>query len=198
MINRRQMLLLLDTVPVLKMVGCSGDGGNQAASCTPLILTDEHDCALCGMTIVNYPGPKAQACLRDGRILPFCSVHDMLSWAWQPESAPAISLLMVHDLSRTSWHEPADDAWMPAEDAIYVIGHDQPGAMGHSPAPFSSRPDAKAFSERHGGRLFAYADLNFENFRGDQPPRQHSMPQMQEHQQDHQHQHQMQHGQDHG
>lgn len=166
MAKRRDVLLLLAGLPVLSLVGCGGDGGAAADACSPAVLTDDHDCALCGMTVIRHPGPKAQACLRDERVLPFCSVHDMLSWAWQPESGPRIRELYVHDLSRTDWHQPADDAYMLAKDAVYVVGHDQRGAMGHSPAPFSSRTDAEVFAETYGGRLLAFDELNWETFRG--------------------------------
>ncbi|MCC5857917.1 MAG: nitrous oxide reductase accessory protein NosL [Ectothiorhodospiraceae bacterium] len=164
--TRRNVLFLLAGLPALSLFGCGGDGGSAADACSPIRLTDDHDCALCGMTVIRHPGPKAQACLRDGRVLPFCSVHDMLSWAWQPESGPSIRVLYVHDLSLTGWNQPSDDAYVPAEEAVYVVGHDQRGAMGHSPAPFSDRGDAEAFAEAHGGDLLAYDELNWDTFRG--------------------------------
>ncbi len=164
--TRRQMLVLLASLPALKLVGCGSDDNAAAVACSPIRLTDDHDCALCGMTVIRHPGPKAQACLRDGRVLPFCSVGDMFSWAWQPESGPSINALYVHDLSLTGWDEPDDDAYMAADQALYVVGHDQLGAMGHSPAPFSRRADAESFAEAHGGHLLAYDELNWDTFRG--------------------------------
>jgi copper chaperone NosL len=164
--TRRQMLALLASLPALKLVGCGSDDTTVAEGCSPIRLTDEHECALCGMTVIRHPGPKGQACLRDGRVLPFCSVHDMLSWAWQPESAPNINALYVHDLSRTGWEEPSDDNYMEAEQAVYVVGHDQRGAMGHTPAPFSERADAEAFAAEHGGSLLAFDELDWDTFRG--------------------------------
>ncbi len=160
MTTRREILCLLGALPVLSLVGCGESGRDAAADCSPLILTDEHECALCGMTIVRFPGPKGQACRRDGRQLAFCSVSDMLSWAWQPESGPNIAALYVHNLSHTDWDEPSDEHWMDADKAWYVVGHDQQAAMGHSPAPFSSRDDAEAFAERHGGQLFEFDVLD--------------------------------------
>jgi copper chaperone NosL len=162
--TRRQVLMLLAGLPTVTLMAC-GDRDTAAIACTPIRLTDDHDCHLCGMTIVRYPGPKGQACLRDGRILTFCSVHDLLAWAWQPESAPAIASLHVHDLSRTSWESPSDEAYTDAHAAVYVVGHDQQGAMGHSPAPFSGESDARAFAERHGGHLVAFAGLDFDSLR---------------------------------
>ncbi|MCC5809813.1 MAG: nitrous oxide reductase accessory protein NosL [Ectothiorhodospiraceae bacterium] len=168
MATRRQMLCLMAVLPALKLVGCGSDAGDPAA-CSPVRIADDHDCALCGMTINHYPGPKAQACLRDGRVLPFCSVRDMLSWAWQPESAPRIRVLYVHDLSRTDWDQPADEAYVDASHAYYVVGHQRRGAMGHSPAPFSGQEDAQSFADAHGGRLLAYAELDWETLQAADP-----------------------------
>lgn len=173
MATRRQMLGLLASLPLLKLAGCDAQQGQAANSCSPLLMTDEHDCHLCGMTAVNHPGPKGQACLRDGGQRVFCSVHDMLSWAWQPESAPAISALYVHDLSRTGWESPAHEAWMPADKAVYVVGHNRRAAMGHSPASFSGVADAEAFAEAYGGRLLALSELDWDNFRGHMNPHDH-------------------------
>ncbi|OOG23702.1 NosL family protein [Thioalkalivibrio denitrificans] len=164
--TRRQVLTLLAALPTLSLVACGGDRETAATACSPILLTDEHECALCGMTVVRFPGPKGQACLRDGRVLPFCSVQDLLAWSWQPESVPAIEKLYVHDLSHTGWDEPSDEAYMDAQAAVYVIGHDQQGAMGHSPAPFSQRADAEAFAERHGGRVMDLDQINWDNLRG--------------------------------
>ncbi len=164
--TRRQLLALLASLPAVGLVGCGSDDAAVAENCSPIRLTDDHDCGLCGMTVIRHRGPKAQACLRDGRVLPFCSVHDMLSWAWQPESAPSINALYVHDLSNTGWDNPSDDHYMEAQQAVYVVGHDQRGAMGHTPAPFSQRDDAEAFASAHGGKLLAYDELDWDTFRG--------------------------------
>lgn len=169
MTTRRDILCFLGALPVLSLVGCGDSGDGAAANCSPIMLTDEHDCALCGMTIVRFPGPKGQACRRDGRQLTFCSVSDLLSWAWQPENAPNISGLFVHNLSETGWEEPSDDHWIDARDAWYVIGHDRRAAMGHSPAPFTRRDDAKDFAARHGGEVFQFDALDWDLLRGHAP-----------------------------
>ncbi len=163
MITRRKMLGMLAGIPALLVLGCEGNG--ERASCKAVQLHDEHDCALCGMTVVAHPGPKGQVCLRDGEILPFCSTGDLLSWAWQPESAPSIEQMYVHDLSLTGWDSPGDDAWMDAEEAWYVVGHERRGAMGKPPAPFSVREDAEAFAGEHGGRVYTYRDLDWDIIR---------------------------------
>ncbi|MCK8515835.1 nitrous oxide reductase accessory protein NosL [Methylonatrum kenyense] len=169
MFKRRQLLHLMAALPILGLAACRGGQETSSDDCSPLLLTEDHDCALCGMSVTHHTGPKGQACLRDGRVLPFCSVTDMLSWAWQPESANAVRGLRVHDLSRTDWDQPSEDAWMDAVEAVYVVGHGRRGAMGHSPAPFSSRADAERFASRHGGRLLAFDELDWEIHKGAEP-----------------------------
>ena len=166
--TRRHMLLFVAAVPAVGLLGCGSEDEITAADCAPAELNDGHECHLCGMTIVNHPGPKGQACLRDGRTLRFCSTRDLLSWAWQPESGPAIAALFVHDLSRTGWDEPSDDAWTGAKETVYVVGHDRRGAMGHTPASFSRRGDADAFTGEHGGRVLAFDELDWDTLR-DEP-----------------------------
>lgn len=161
MTTRRDIIAFLGALPLLSLTGC-GQGGDTAASCHSIALGDARSCALCGMTISRFPGPKGQACLDSNKTLGFCSTNDLLSWAWQPESKPRISALYVQDLSATGWKEPAADAWIRAEDAWYVTGHDRKGAMGHSPAPFSSKADAQAFASDHGGKVLAFSDLDWD------------------------------------
>ncbi len=163
MATRRQIISALVSLPAVMLAGCGNGSGGSATACSPIRITDGHDCALCGMTITHHPGPKAQACMRDGRVLPFCSVEDMLSWSWQPESQPNIRALYVHDLSLTDWDGPADDAYIEADRALYVVGHERRGSMGRPPAPFSDRADAEAFIAEHGGKLMAYRDLGWES-----------------------------------
>lgn len=160
MAERRDILAAMGAVSLLVLTGCGGEG--QRAECSPVALTDEHDCALCGMTITNFPGPKGWACLRDGSRAAFCSTSDLFSWAWQPESGPQIDGLRVHDLSLTEWDAPSDEVWMEAKDAWYVVGHDRRGAMGPPPAPFSEQADAEHFSREHGGDLYRYEELDME------------------------------------
>lgn len=166
MTTRRRILQGMALVPIVGLIGCGGHEEIGHDHCHVLALTDEHDCTLCGMTIVRHPGPKGQACLRDGEMLPFCSTSDMISWAWQPESAPSISALYVHDLSLTGWDNPSDEHWIRASEAWFVAGHDQRGAMGHAPAPFSVEFDAVQFADNHGGRVFTWDELDWDIIRG--------------------------------
>ncbi|QOC21920.1 nitrous oxide reductase accessory protein NosL [Wenzhouxiangella sp. AB-CW3] len=165
MTTRRQILQMLALLPAAGLIGCGQQAEVGHDHCRVLTLTDEHECTLCGMTIVRFPGPKGQACLRDGEMLPFCSTGDLISWAWQPESAPAIAALFMHDLSLTGWDDPSDEHWVRATEAWFVLGHDQRGAMGHAPAPFSVKQNAETFAGQHGGRIYTWDELDWDIMR---------------------------------
>ncbi len=68
----------------------------------------------------------------------------------------------MHDIGETSWQEPSDNAYIRAVDAWYVVGHDQPGAMGHTLASFGEQDQAKKFSDEHGGEVIRFEDIDLE------------------------------------
>lgn len=68
----------------------------------------------------------------------------------------------MHNIGETTWEAPADDAYTRAVDAWYVIGHDQPDAMGHTLASFAEQGPAKDFSDEHGGEVIRFDDIDLE------------------------------------
>ncbi len=74
----------------------------------------------------------------------FCSTLEMFVFLQQPENQAQLRHAYVHDVGVTPWEAPKDDAFIPAADAWYVVGHDQRGSMGHTLAPFSSHERASS------------------------------------------------------
>jgi len=159
MLTRRKFIIVLGGVTLAGLAGCGGEE-EVAAACEPRPFRDDDECAVCGMFIAHYPGPKAQACLRDGRLLTFCSTSDMFVWLLQPDSVPQLLKAFVHDMGVTDWDEPSDDAFIDAEVAVYVTEHPVMGAMGPTLASFGSEEDARAFMAEHEGRLLAYEEVD--------------------------------------
>ena len=127
----------------------------------PQPITAEDTCHVCGMTILQFPGPKGEAFLRgDSQALKFCSTLELFTFLQQPENEAQLSQAYVHDIGKTPWAAPENDAFIHAKDALYVIGHDQPGAMGHTLASFAEQADAQAFIDEHGGEVIRYADID--------------------------------------
>ncbi len=159
MLTRRKFIIVVGGVTLAGLAGCGGEE-EVTVACEPRPFRDDDECAVCGMYIAHYPGPKAQACLRDGRLLTFCSTSDMFVWLLQPDSVPQLLKAFVHDMGVTDWDEPSDDAFIDAEVAVYVTEHPVMGAMGPTLASFGSEEDARAFMAEHEGRLLAYEEVD--------------------------------------
>lgn len=125
----------------------------------PADITDSTACALDGMTLADYPGPKAQIHY-EGDTAPmfFCDTVEMFSLYLKPEQIKKINALYVQDMSKTQWEEP-QGAWMNARDAFYVVGSNKHGSMGPTLGSFSQRQDADAFAKEHGGHVHAFAEI---------------------------------------
>ncbi|HSH47214.1 MAG TPA: nitrous oxide reductase accessory protein NosL [Halomonas sp.] len=159
MLSRRTFIILLGGVALAGLAGC--DGGEEVAlSCEPQPILPGEECAVCGMFITEYPGPKAQVCTRDGEVLKFCSTSDLFVWLLQPDSVPRLLKAYVHDMGITDWEKPSDDAFIDAEVAFYVTEQPVMGAMGPTLASFGSVEDAEAFMAEHGGRQLTYAEVD--------------------------------------
>ena len=65
----------------------------------------------------------------------------------------------IHDLGKTSWETPADDALVPAASAMYVYGHGREGVMGDEPVAFTEKSRADAFIAKWGGQVYKYEEI---------------------------------------
>ncbi|MFY0989165.1 nitrous oxide reductase accessory protein NosL [Halomonas sp. C05BenzN] len=159
MLTRRRFIIVLGGVTLAGLAGCGGEE-EVAAACEPRPFRDDDECAVCGMFIAGFAGPKAQARLRDGRLLTFCSTSDLFVWLLQPDSVPQLRRAYVHDMGATEWERPSDDAFIPADVAVYVTEQPLMGAMGPTLASFGSEEAARAFMAEHEGRLLAYEEVD--------------------------------------
>lgn len=161
MLSRREFVLVICGLSLASLTAC---GKQEAVTvhCAPQPIVDGDECAVCGMFITEYPGPKAQVCLRDGRVLKFCSTNDLFVWALQPESIPLLLRAYVHDMGRTDWEQPRDDAFIEADIAVFVSDTPLQGAMGPALVSFGSREAAETFMQEHGGRAMAYSEVDWD------------------------------------
>ncbi|NIP82088.1 MAG: nitrous oxide reductase accessory protein NosL [Gemmatimonadetes bacterium] len=149
---------------LLLLPACAGEE-EAAAPPSPQVPDRTASCAVCGMTVVDYPGPKAQLFLK-GQSDPehFCSTRDFFAYLLEEDSPQAhrIRAMYVHDMGRTDWNHPHEDEehWVPAKEAFYVVGSDRSGAMGPTLASFAKRADADAFAEDHGGEIRRFSDID--------------------------------------
>lgn len=124
-------------------------------------------CALDGMLLLEYPGPKAQMHFAEGKPEFYCDLLDMFRLMLSPEQKRPVSAMFVQDMGKTSWEHPAGN-WIDARTAIYVAGSRKSGSMGATFGSFSSMQDADAFMKKEGGKILRFDQITLEtvNSRG--------------------------------
>ena len=147
------------------LTGC--DRQDKASSVIPELssITTADTGHVCGMTIKNYPGPKAQAfIIHTDSPLKFCSTTDLFSWLLQPDTPAILRAAYVHDMGAAgvTWASPSDKHYVPAKLALYVINHDLSGAMTPTLASFKEEQAAHGFIKEHGGKIVRYEDISLE------------------------------------
>ncbi|MBV2263648.1 MAG: nitrous oxide reductase accessory protein NosL [Thauera sp.] len=155
-LSRRRLLLV--SVAGGLLAACGQDDGGKAAA-VALETGPGTSCALDGMLLADYPGPKAQIHYRDVADPDwFCDTIEMFSIYLKPEQVRAVSALYVQDMGKTDWDKPVGH-WIDAKRAIYVLGSKRLGSMGATAAAFSAEADAKAFAERYGGTVLRFDEV---------------------------------------
>lgn len=140
------------------LAGCgAGDSGGNAV--VAVEIDAGTSCALDGMILADYPGPKAQIHY-DGQVQPdfFCDTVEMFSIYLNPEQARRVAALYVQDMGKADWDNPKGH-WIDARRAVYVHGSKRHGSMGPTIASFGSEADAQKFIETYGGKLLRFDDV---------------------------------------
>ncbi|WP_211829520.1 nitrous oxide reductase accessory protein NosL [Kistimonas asteriae] len=161
MINRKVMTLCAGLLLVV-LVGCNQEPEHSAMQhAMPIEAGDT--CHLCGMIIRNHPGPKGELYVNGSpSIKRFCSTRDLFSWLLQPENQPNVQTVFVHDMAKSSWETPDDNAFIEAKDAWFVAGSSKSGAMGATLSSFASEGDATAFARDFGGEVLRFESVTLE------------------------------------
>lgn len=154
--RRRQLLLVAGAAGLLAACGQSSDG---SAAVTAVEIDRSTSCALDGMLLADYPGPKAQIHYA-GRAEPdfFCDTVEMFHVHLNPEIVQPVRAIFVQDMGKTDWDEPRGH-WIDARSAWYVHGSSRRGSMGPTIASFGSEADAAKFVEAFGGKLVRFPDI---------------------------------------
>ncbi|HLS80347.1 MAG TPA: nitrous oxide reductase accessory protein NosL [Steroidobacter sp.] len=124
----------------------------------PLELTSDVYCSLDGMTLTDYPGPKAQIHYAQGEPEFYCDTIEMFSIYLRPEQQRRVLGLYVHDMGRADWDEPRNE-WTDARSAYYVVGSKRRGSMGPTLASFAQESDAAQFAAQHGGEVLSFDQI---------------------------------------
>ncbi len=142
-------------VLILSLAACSQP---EEVNYQAQAIHDEDECAVCGMLITRFPGPKGQA-IFDHEHVKFCSTRDMVAFVTDEENSHRISDVFVHDMEKTPWKAPTQDSYIDGRKAWYVTGSNKKGAMGPTFASFANKEAAQNFAQEHGGELQTFSEL---------------------------------------
>ena len=115
-------------------------------------------CPVCGMFVTRYPDWIATVVFADGTAFHFDGPKDFFKFiAAVPKYAAGRSADQITAMGVTDYY---DLRRIAAETALYAVGSDVLGPMGHDFVPLVSDADAADFMRDHAGkRLLRFADI---------------------------------------
>ena len=152
--------LILAALAATALAACGQSGTETAVG--PREISHGTSCALDGMILADYPGPKAQIHYA-GQAEPdfFCDTVEMFNIHLNPEQVRAVRGLFVQDMGRANWDEPRGN-WIDAKNAYYVHGSKRRGSMGPTIASFALEQEATKFAAAHGGKVYRFSDITLD------------------------------------
>lgn len=148
------------------VVAACGAGADVApsASARPEPISD-HECGSCGMIVREQPSPRAQLVHRDGTHAWFCSIADLVAYQGSPSPHGRVERAWVEALPADfdpQANEVAQEDWVEAERATFVLGVERDMVMGTPALSFASADEARAAAERLGARAESWDDARRE------------------------------------
>jgi len=115
-------------------------------------------CPVCGMIVAEYPNWVATVVWKDGRVQHFDGAKDLFKFLQAlPKYAPRRKSEDIRTMVVTEFYNLQK---IDAVKALYVIGSDVMGPMGHEFTPLADRADAEEFLKDHKGkRILRYNEV---------------------------------------
>lgn len=155
--SRRATLLPILLGASLWLAGC----GEPAKSTQPLEIAGDTACALDGMILKDFAGPKAQIHYDQGEPDFFCDTREMFSIFLRPEQKKRITAIYTQDMGKADWTRP-EGQWIDARSAFYVVGSPRRGSMGPTVPSFAQEADARKFAAQYGGKVLPFAQVTID------------------------------------
>ena len=146
--------ITLPLIFLLLLIGCKQTSAPVAAQ----EITTGTSCSLDGMTLADFPGPKAQIHYATGEPDFFCDTMEMFSIYLQPEQKKNITGMYTQDMGKANWEKP-QGSWIDAKTAFYVFGSKKTGSMGPTLAAFASQETANKFAAEFGGKVLNFSQV---------------------------------------
>lgn len=164
--SRTMRTTLRNTLAALAMLAALAACSHSAARLAAQEPGDDTACAVDGMLLKDFPGPKAQVHYAEGKPDFYCDLMDLFSALLAPEQKRAVAAVFVQDMGKTSWEHPSGN-WIDAKSAFYVAGSRKEGSMGATFGTFSRSEDAQAFVAKEGGKVLRFDEITLAMLRSD-------------------------------
>lgn len=107
-------------------------------------------CSVCGMLVSKYPNWAATVLYMDGHAHHFDGAKDLFKYLQDlPKYAPGHRTDDMRSIAVTDFYNLDK---IDAKKALYVLGSDVLGPMGHELVPLATRADADDFMKDHKGK----------------------------------------------
>ena len=152
------LLRCAGTLALVLVVGACNKPATKAAALEP---GKDTACALDGMVLNDYPGPKAQIHFAEGAPEFFCDLTELFAIVLSPEQKRPVTGMFVQDMGKADWAQPRGH-WIDARSAFYVVGSRKHGSMGPTFGAFAGMPDAEAFASKEGGKILRFDQITLD------------------------------------
>lgn len=116
-------------------------------------------CALDGMVLRDFPGPKAQIQFAEGKPDFYCDLMELFAVVLGAEQKRAVAGMYVQDMSKADWDHPSGN-WIEARSAFYVTGSRKQGSMGPTFGAFATLQGAQDFAAAQGGKVLRFEQIS--------------------------------------
>ena len=137
-----------------------------AGTCTPAVsapvekVAKKERCPVCGMFVAKYQPWIAQMVFGDGQVAMFDGCKDLLAFFFEPQKYGGDKGVQTAEIWVKGYYT---QEWLDGRKALYVVGSDVYGPMGHEFIPFQSIEAARNFKKDHHGRqIVPFAEITLE------------------------------------
>ncbi len=147
---------LLIVITVLLFV-ITAEIGSSAGLKAGEPVNKESRCPVCGMFVAKYPQWLTQINMSDGSAEIFDGVKDLMAYYFAPQQFGAAAGNTVDEIFVKDYYS---QKWIDGKKAIFVLGSDVYGPMGHELIPFDSQAGAENFfKDHHGKNIYSFAEI---------------------------------------
>lgn len=164
--DRRHLLAALSAAAMLAGSALTPRVARAAAAPVDLPAPGPRDtCPVCGMFVAKYPEWVATLLWDNGKAVHFDGAKDFFKYLGDLEKyAPGRARDQIAGMGVTEYYGLK---LVAAEDALYALGSDVLGPMGHELVPLMTDDDATDYMrDHHGKRLVSFSDVTSEMLAG--------------------------------